>query len=380
MKPVNNPPALPDSIRGVSAGKEVFGNASRGSQSVDDEGRISRSAVVALILGPLTILLLGLALMLLYSFGRDALVAGSDSENSPESILLGSGEGEEVVSDEQPVIALSGSQASDSQKLTSESMEVGDAVESEQDGDRGGPSDSVVNPSQAGIKEEAKSEEDGVAVGGSTEKAGESSDSSKEKTGTTAPEGNSSQAVVRTFFSSADPPPPSERRIAANGVNPFMIAEDSASTVFVIDKSSSMDGVAFVQVCNAMLDAMNSLSPNQQYAVVFFDTQAVSRPRLKWSLSQATPSNIKSSEKFMGLVNPSGGTDPTEAVKMAIQLRPEKIIVLSDGDFSANLVQAISNMNSLGPKSEIHAVGLKTNVPTLRALAKQNRGTYTTAK
>ena len=259
-------------------------------------------------------------------------------------------------------------------------MEVGEAVEAEQDGDKGGASDSEVNPSQTGIQEEAKSEEDGVAVGGSTEKAGESSDSSKEKTGTTALEGNSSQAVVRTFFSSADPPPPSERRIAANGVNPFMIAEDSASTVFVIDKSSSMDGVAFVQVCNAMLDAMNSLSPKQQYAVVFFDTQAVRRPRSRWSLSQATPSNIKSSEKFMGSVNPSGGTDPTEAVKMAIQLRPEKIIVLSDGDFSSNLVQAISNMNSRGPKSEIHAVGLKNNVPTLRALAKQNRGTYTTAK
>ncbi len=70
----------------------------------------------------------------------------------------------------------------------------------------------------------------------------------------------------------------------------------------------------------------------------------------------------------------SGGTEPLAAVMHAIALEPERIVILSDGEFDPSYVTQITEANSMDPKDRIRidCIGLDEVVESLQQIAKQN--------
>jgi len=72
-----------------------------------------------------------------------------------------------------------------------------------------------------------------------------------------------------------------------------------------------------------------------------------------------------------------GGTNPLPAMITAIQQKPERIILLSDGEFDPTSVFAITQANQSNKQpARIDCVGLMEEVETLKEIARSNKGTY----
>lgn len=72
-----------------------------------------------------------------------------------------------------------------------------------------------------------------------------------------------------------------------------------------------------------------------------------------------------------------GGTNPLPAMLLAIQERPERIVLLSDGEFDPSSVSVITQANQSHSKPAIiDCVGLMEHVETLKSVARLNKGVY----
>ena len=176
---------------------------------------------------------------------------------------------------------------------------------------------------------------------------------------------------VRTFNGGAS------KKISANGTNPFLIGTETGSTVFVIDKSSSMAGTAFESVQNSLLQAIHSLNASQRFSVIFFDDgPQVMPPKHKVKADEAGKAGAMA---FITKMAPNGGTNPYSATRMALDMNPDAVVVLSDGNFDITEVERITRENQMNKKTPIHCIGLQTHIITLQKLAEDNAGTYRTA-
>ncbi len=71
------------------------------------------------------------------------------------------------------------------------------------------------------------------------------------------------------------------------------------------------------------------------------------------------------------------GTNPIPAMMFAVQLKPERIVLLSDGEFDPSSAIVITRANESSPKpAAIDCVGLMEEVETLKAIARSNKGIY----
>ena len=169
----------------------------------------------------------------------------------------------------------------------------------------------------------------------------------------------------------------SGKRLSAEGTNPFLIGADATSTVFVIDKSSSMSGAAFSSVRNSLLRAIETLNATQRFSVIFFDTTA--HPMPPNEMVDADDKGKDLATEFVEKMSPSGSTNPYSATRMALDMHPGAVVVLSDGDFDITEVKRITQENQMDRKTPIHCIGLQSHIRTLQKLAEDNSGTYRTA-
>lgn len=155
--------------------------------------------------------------------------------------------------------------------------------------------------------------------------------------------------------------------------NPFLDAGKANSIVFVIDKSSSMSQ-NFGRVIKALYQALESLSKDQSFQVIFFDDAPRQNPNFG-GLVKATEKNKDAMKKWIeDHLRADGGTEPLAAVRLAIELRPKRIIILSDGEFNPEYVEAITQYNSRKSKGliRIDCIGLNEVVESLQQIARQN--------
>jgi Mg-chelatase subunit ChlD len=161
-------------------------------------------------------------------------------------------------------------------------------------------------------------------------------------------------------------------------INPFVGEGKAAeSTVFVIDVSGSMQTAdKLPRVKSALIRAIEQLKDNQRFAVFLFDDNHYSEPTLR-GLVAATESNQDRVKKWLEFPPGGGGTQPMVAMVVAIALKPERIVLLSDGEFDPSNIQTITMLNSRNRNpARIDCVGLMEDVQVLREIAKNNRGIY----
>jgi len=148
------------------------------------------------------------------------------------------------------------------------------------------------------------------------------------------------------------------------------------SIVYVVDRSGSMDSIGdFLKI--ELSKAVNKLNSTQRFNVIWFsdgDPYALSDR----GLVPATEDNKQNLFKHLLNVNFKGSTDPRGALFKAIDMKPELVYVLTDGNFEADFVSEITKRNA--GKVRINAIGFLfeggEGHGNLIKLTEQNRGKF----
>lgn len=161
--------------------------------------------------------------------------------------------------------------------------------------------------------------------------------------------------------------------------SPLNVAPEVKSIVFVIDKSGSMAGNRFERTKQSLVNSLSRLDMAQSFCVILFDDTSHPLNPINGDvrLSPATRNNFLKVKSQLDGVVADGGTQPLAALQVAISLRPERVILLSDGEFDPDLIKQITQLNHrIRPNGRIDCVGLDEEVRTLRDIAKRNYGVY----
>ena len=169
---------------------------------------------------------------------------------------------------------------------------------------------------------------------------------------------------------------------SAGGRGFFGRGSAGEKVVYVVDSSQSMNhphpGPGKNRLGRVKLELINSvraLQPNQKFFIVFFNENAIPMPADR--LIEANEASKLQYLRWMVDVPADGHTDPAMALLLALRLNPDTIYFLTDGDFRPTIVREVAVSNRKGVK--IHTIGFTHDrgENLLRAIAKQNGGTYT---
>jgi hypothetical protein len=159
--------------------------------------------------------------------------------------------------------------------------------------------------------------------------------------------------------------------------------------VYLVDCSKSM-GTAFESARAELLHSIEALSSQQRFYVIFFDASPdymrVSQPDVDDPQSVlATAENKQALRSWAASIKMDSGEAPYRPLEFALQLRPDVIFLLSDGEFPAGIERLLQEENRVGNlfgdqgvKSIVHTIGYhsREGEARMRAIASQNQGQY----
>ena len=179
---------------------------------------------------------------------------------------------------------------------------------------------------------------------------------------------------------------------SVKGAEFFGVKASGKKFVFVVDSSNSMRNGKFDAAKEELEYAIRRLSPEQLFYVVFFDHDAEKMllfpgTEPPTNVVPATNANINSFAKWMSTVKNELKTNPYEAVKFALSLKPDAIYILSDGKFTdrGQTVRFLETENVLNdpetgyrPRAIVHTIAFwqRDGEEAMQAIAKQHKGTY----
>ena len=130
------------------------------------------------------------------------------------------------------------------------------------------------------------------------------------------------------------------------------------------------------RVLSTLKRAVDLLKPNQEFTVILFDDSAHTDP-IGRGLLLASQKNKQVIFDWLDSAPGGSGTNPLPAMILAIQQKPEKIVLLSDGEFAPASAYEITQANQSNVKpAKIDCVGLMEEVETLKEIARSNKGIY----
>lgn len=161
----------------------------------------------------------------------------------------------------------------------------------------------------------------------------------------------------------------------------FGINDAGRDIVFVLDQSNSMfNDFPYVQA--ELSRALGDLGPRQRFHVIFFS--GAGAPELKISdkaeLRPPTPANLAAARKWVASQVPlsvTGITDPSRALARAMEIEPDTIFLLTDGQFPDNALEGVRRARTEA-KVRIHTIAIRheTGEKQLKQIALDNGGAY----
>ncbi len=159
--------------------------------------------------------------------------------------------------------------------------------------------------------------------------------------------------------------------------------------VFVIDSSTSMIGPRWEALRVELHRALRSLSPDQEFFVISFDTTAhpmFNKLPPEGDFLKPTPENIAQLNYWVASIDHGNATMPASAIGIALRMEPDAIFLLSDGEIRDATLAELRIYNRFQESDgdmkvsvPIHTVLLYSDVGylTLRAIADENDGVFT---
>lgn len=161
------------------------------------------------------------------------------------------------------------------------------------------------------------------------------------------------------------------------GVEYFGIKGEGERIVYIVDASGSMRGDRFKQARDELLYSVENLGPKQKFCVIFFNDHRGTRTfPADQKLVAATDENKQLLREVAATIQPRGYTHPTRFVRDALELTPDVVFFLSDGEIPPNTVR-VAGVDNDG-STQIHAIGFKSKEgeDLLQQMADENDGQY----
>jgi hypothetical protein len=152
------------------------------------------------------------------------------------------------------------------------------------------------------------------------------------------------------------------------------------SFVYVVDMSGSMHGIRFERAKKELIRSINKLGPEQKFYVYFFNdrTFPLFDPKPASGMIPANPSNKQRAERWIRTRQADSTTNPNYALQQALEMRPEVIFLLTDGELDdpdavRQMIRKFNKTNVI-----IHTIAFENEDggTTLEAIANENNGVY----
>jgi hypothetical protein len=176
----------------------------------------------------------------------------------------------------------------------------------------------------------------------------------------------------------------------------FGLQAHGGKFVFIVDNSRSMNGGKFVDAKVELSSAIHRLSSDQSFYVIFFSGTTVCMTFAPHAAPEpapvaATSENFALFDDWMATIPTMPNTDPTDALRIAVEMSPDAIFLLSDGEFAERsrtlryltahnreLNKDSSSSSRFTPKVTIHTIAFWENVgeKTMRLIARTNGGDF----
>lgn len=164
------------------------------------------------------------------------------------------------------------------------------------------------------------------------------------------------------------------------GASFFGVEASGNRFAYVLDISGSMALGGKMEALRRELNrSLSDLYDAADFLVVLYsDTAMPLDGRARWV--NASPSEKRRARAAVGQVNPTGGTNPSPAFELVLQLRPrpDAVYFLTDGEFDASVADVIAQLNG-GTHVPIHCIALVNSgaEPLMRRIAQESGGSYT---
>jgi len=167
----------------------------------------------------------------------------------------------------------------------------------------------------------------------------------------------------------------------SGGAGFFGLRGTAEKVVYVVDCSRSMNhphpGPTRTRIGRVKLELLKSvrgLNENQKFFIIFFNYLAFPMPSDR--MMEATdPAKLKYL-RWMAEARAEGTTEPKTALMFALQLNPDIIYFLTDGDFEGHIVKEVAIANR--GRIKINTIGFGDNrgEKLLKLIAEQSGGQY----
>jgi hypothetical protein len=148
-----------------------------------------------------------------------------------------------------------------------------------------------------------------------------------------------------------------------------------AKVVYIIDRSGSMtDSIDYVKL--ELKRSLSTLDEKSEFHVIFYSSgPALEAPAKK--LVPATERNKRQVFEFIDTIIAQGETFPAKALERAFELKPDVIMLMTDGEFDKEIAPLIKKLNA-GGKTLVNTIGFlyRTGEENLKAIAADNGGQY----
>ncbi len=167
---------------------------------------------------------------------------------------------------------------------------------------------------------------------------------------------------------------------ADSGVEFFGLGKSAPGArrvVYVVDRSGSISGVLFKMIKAELKRSITSLRPSQKFHVIFFNNRALQNPPRRLVNAIA----VQKEEFFEFLdsnaTKPMYGTLPARSLSLALDLEPDIIYLLTDGEFDEPVLPMLAKRNP-DCRTRIFTIAFfyEGGKAILRQIARQHCGEY----
>ncbi|MFT5302513.1 MAG: hypothetical protein ACI87E_001866 [Mariniblastus sp.] len=177
--------------------------------------------------------------------------------------------------------------------------------------------------------------------------------------------------------------------------NFFGVKSYGTKFVFVIDCSGSMTGPRWNRAAKELNQAVDKLEDGQEFLVLLYNsqTQVMLNANLRSAvLLPASNGNKRQFRYWLDRQVTNGGTYPAKAMYVALELKPDAIFLLSDGELQDATVSLLKEWNAESPDGDnyeprsvipintISLGGQGQGQRVMRAIASQNNGVFEWAR
>ncbi len=156
--------------------------------------------------------------------------------------------------------------------------------------------------------------------------------------------------------------------------------------VFILDSSRSMrQQDRWTYACNQLIDSLSGMAAEQEFFVICFDIETTflfNLPPARIEFFHADNATVAKVKRWLRSRVLGRATMPAEALQAALQLHPDAIFLLSDGELQDNslgMLRILNGFSSAYSQVPIHTVHLfsEQGRETLKVIALENGGSFT---